>query len=579
MEYDDLIDAVVERCLATVGADIERWKELLDRLGDLPPTARVAVRSALLELASDDAAMDTCDRGALWGLVQDLVEKHQEYSESQWALPADEVGALAQVADGLAPDDPIAVVRRLFEEARPFLANMKRRDDYDAHRAAVQEARTNAIRGLVDSGGLVAVRDLADREGIQRGSVGMSLSQAYGERFLPEMLEDLQSRQPADSDLALDYIYQLYRDQGWPWLSGFVGGQVGALTSEMLGVLLAMVNEYPDAAEKADSLSPEVAAFYWKRFGTYGLYGRDEGAALSAVPRLLGVGRAVAALDVINIHSRRDMESSPQLAVLAAYSLEALAQSESDPDANALQPYVFEEIFKLLQEQAEAVGPDRVATLEWQFLTVLGFDPDVRILHQKMGTDPSFFLEVLTAIYPGNTIASSEPSTGERRRMGELAYRVLSSWSTCPGTDDEDQSLDRDSLKSWVEASVALATAVGISDVVRQHIGKVLVYAPVGDDDFIPSAEIRHLLEDLADKQIETGVYLGIVNTRGVTTRSPGDGGRQERDLVDKYREQANSCRERWPRTARVLRDVAQSYESDARRLDRDAEAFLRGDR
>lgn len=577
VEYNELIDALMERCLTAVGNDLERWNELLDRLGYLPPAGRAAVRSALLLLASEDPAMGSSDREALWNVVQDLVEKHQEYSESQWALPADEVGALAEVADALDPDDPIAVVRRLFVGASPFLANVDRRDDYEAHRGAVQEARASAIRDLTDTGGLAAVRDLAGRDGIQRGSVGMALSRAYGEDFLPDMVEDLRSRPSADCDLALDYIFQMYLDGGWRWLCEFIESQVGDLTSEMLGVLLAMVNEYPDAAEKAEDLGSEVADTFWRRFGTYGLYGHDVEVALAVVPRLLGVGRAAAALDVINIHSRRDNESSPQLAVQAADSLETLAQSDSDPDAGALQHYVFEEIFKLLQEQAEAVGPDRVATLEWQFLTVLGFDPDARILHQKMSTDPSFFLEVLTAIYPGNTRAEDVTPAEERRRVGELAYRVLASWSLCPGTAREDQSLDPDALREWLETSVALANAAGIGDVARQRIGKVLIYA-ASDDGIIPSAEIRDMLEELTDKQIETGVYLGIVNSRGVTTRSPGDGGQQERNLVDKYQDQSASCRERWPRTARVLRDVAQSYESDARRQDRNAEAFRRGD-
>ena len=62
------------------------------------------------------------------------------------------------------------------------------------------------------------------------------------------------------------------------------------------------------------------------------------------------------------------------------------------------------------------------------------------------------------------------------------------------------------------------------------------------------------------------------MNSRGVTTRGSYEGGKQEWELVSMYRTWSNDTRARWPRTSRILRDLAGSYERDARRQDISAE-------
>jgi hypothetical protein len=61
---------------------------------------------------------------------------------------------------------------------------------------------------------------------------------------------------------------------------------------------------------------------------------------------------------------------------------------------------------------------------------------------------------------------------------------------------------------------------------------------------------------------------LGIINRRGVTVRSPLDGGQQERELAERYRHDANELRFNWARTAAILDRIAESYEQYAKRED-----------
>ena len=60
---------------------------------------------------------------------------------------------------------------------------------------------------------------------------------------------------------------------------------------------------------------------------------------------------------------------------------------------------------------------------------------------------------------------------------------------------------------------------------------------------------------------------MGRINSRGVATRGVYDGGDQERALAARYAGWAQTVG-RWPRTSRLLRELAEDYERDARMED-----------
>jgi hypothetical protein len=68
-----------------------------------------------------------------------------------------------------------------------------------------------------------------------------------------------------------------------------------------------------------------------------------------------------------------------------------------------------------------------------------------------------------------------------------------------------------------------------------------------------------------------------IFNSLGVTSRGILDGGDQERDRSAIYREQAQRFADRWPKTAKLLRDAADSFDRSEREHDSDAERHRTG--
>ena len=140
-----------------------------------------------------------------------------------------------------------------------------------------------------------------------------------------------------------------------------------------------------------------------------------------------------------------------------------------------------------------------------------------------------------------------------------------------PGSTD-DGRIDVGVLREWVRRARAATTASGRGAVADGQIGQVLSGSPMGVDSAWPHIAVRDIIEEVASAELESGIEIGKYNSRGVVSRQIGEGGVQERQLAERYAGFASAVGDRWPRTAAMLRRMAERYRTDARREDQDAE-------
>ena len=99
-------------------------------------------------------------------------------------------------------------------------------------------------------------------------------------------------------------------------------------------------------------------------------------------------------------------------------------------------------------------------------------------------------------------------------------------------------------------------------------MGEIIAHAPPDEDGTWPFEPARRVLEQHDLKEMRRGFYFGAINNRGVTCRSPCDGGDQERELVAYYRNQAQKVQHDQPHVAELMESLARNYEHDALRED-----------
>ncbi len=264
---------------------------------------------------------------------------------------------------------------------------------------------------------------------------------------------------------------------------------------------------------------------------------------------------------------RKKLSNSAQL--VADVLDRAIRNSHTENIDWGSMAYEVGELLDLLEASNE-IGEAQMAQFEWYFLPLLRNYRIPKILHKALTNNPEFFAEVLKWPYRAKGEEPGEP-TEEKSIRARLGFNLLQSWIQPPGVN-EDGSVDPEKLRSWVSRARELAHANGRGDIADHHIGQVLAHYPNGTDGVWPHEALRDLIEDLGSETIEKGIIIGIYGSRGVINRSFFEGGAQEKAIAERYLNYARILSDTWPRTARLMKKIADEYESEARREDKKAE-------
>ncbi|MFC8011042.1 hypothetical protein [Streptomyces cinereoruber] len=561
--------AVVDLLLDELNAEPELYVDLIGKIDDLPPRHRAEVARRLTELA--DGLDDEDQRAVLHHALRDQISRHQEYSDTAWALPADELRPLQTACDALEPRNPVQRHAWLFQSHWITLGDVRRRENLAAYDAEILARRAAAVGETIASGGLAALVALASATKFAE-LVGIALAEQSDDHE-QELLSWLEEDASPTKEVATGYLRRRMWAQG-----NDLRDRLLSLTEvpQTQATILRLAPEPASAWSKLAELGPAVASHYWREFSYIGL-GSNFPQALDAARSLLGAGRPAAALDLILLYDREG--GSTEAAEIIATGLEDLIAAKlNDPEINQLGSR-FQALFELLARHHDHIGPQRILNLEWQLFPALGFDAEAPTLHKTLVEDPKAFADLVTWSFRPNTPAGedvTDPVEQENRRnIASRAYRVLHSLRTCPGLT-ADGNLDRVVLRTWVMAARAEMADRDRTSVGDVQIGQVLAFAPRDRDGLQVPEAVRDLLEEIRSSDLERGLSIGIYNKRGVTSRGLLDGGAQESELAQSFREQAERARA-WPRTRKLLKGIAESYEAEARREDQEAERRHQG--
>lgn len=307
---------------------------------------------------------------------------------------------------------------------------------------------------------------------------------------------------------------------------------------------------------------PTVAHEYWARVEPS--YGRLDNEEIDyAVAQLVAVGRPLAALDLAHIDWGR-VESKHIQAILSD-----LPGSEEKRHGSArVHAYSIQRAFKVLN-QRRALTQTEMAQLEWLYMDLFWLDEEgVPNLEREVEAKPELFWQAVTLVYRGEGLDYDQLPTEDQKSAATRAYRVLHKLARIPGHDDNGD-LCADELTDWVRKVQELCESNGRRCMGDQHIGQLLSKAPTGKDGAWPCEPVREALEAVLNEDIETGFQIGRQNSRGAQIR--GDGGAQERALAAQYEGWAKCCEYSYPRVAKALRGLVDTYKSEGQWWDQRA--------
>ena len=553
---------LVDRALEWSKADRTALPWLVEALTRVGPDEA----NRLIEFLEEEASRDDFDedlRLTLFEQVRETAAKHERFQDADWAMPAERRARLHNLAELLRPADDLRQFAYLFGW-HPDLSDADR-NDYERYRTALEAKRREALDVLFarpdawEQLGAVTARAEAPAQ------VGWALSTYEPIDALDTMLEWLGSETSALQEAAATWVRRHLAVDGPADLRRAL--ERGDMRSIALQRFLLNV---PTASRYWEVLCeyPDAEALFWSE-APFEVVPHED--LTSAIELLLQRARAWSAIAIASHgifnppgDQKKHLPSAPLiLSVLHA----AITQN---PGRASMSQMTGHDVGTLLDYLADAhVAVADLASLEFAYFRLLEHNREPRALNRALASDPALFVSLVQRTFRGANEPRRQGKSADP--LSEHAWWVLRGWHGFPGRQ-EDGTLDEVAMQEWVRQARLHLSDLDRADIGDELIGQTFAHAPVDAAGIWPPVPVRDLIESIGSRNLENGVITGRLNSRGVTWRGVYDGGSQERTLAEQYKQWSRGVQVQWPRTARILRAIAESYERDAAREDERAQ-------
>jgi excisionase family DNA binding protein len=565
-EWIEFIGHLVRLALGLAGDDPERWAELAEHLAPLPPAERDRLTDAL-DAFGHPESLTPDQRMLLWERLHKEISKHRKFASAEWSMDEGPLARLQEIANRLEPRGNVERFGYLFDW-RPDLPGIDPYD-HDTYDRELLKLQTGAVTETLEQGSTEALKTLAERAPVPR-HLGWIVGAVARDELTPELLPWLESPNQELRDVVSTWAARKLQDEGVAWLRAALGRPEMTTTERRTALAL----HAPATREVWDALAEidvDLNNAYWAGMTPWRVARED---TERAARELLGHNRPWAAIDLLASEAHRRDDEHPTALAPSLVQDVLDAAMDADPTGADTQSLGYE--IGLLLDYLEGQGCPSEALVRWEFVffRLLNDHRTPRALFDALSSDPSLFVDLVQRVYRGK----NEPRRQLEEHEEALAHHaswILLHWRDLPGRR-EDGTVAGEHLRRWVQdARLALAES-DRADIGDEQIGQILAMSPPGTDGIWPAEPVRDILETIGSTSMETGIHVGRVNARGVTSRGVFEGGERERTLAAQYRVWAKQTASRWRRTSRVLRGLAESYEQDAAR--EDERAAIRAD-
>lgn len=560
--YTNTIE-IINRLLSHVGSNGHRWVNILDNFSSLPTDER----NRIIEQLSSDVDKISVGRYDLGNKLREIISRHRSYPDSDWSLPEEELQNLDGIYLSLEPEDSIDRLNWLFDGWPNLLEGVKIEDRHDNDEHFIQ-LRIGALNEIKDEHGFEGLIELAER--IESPHyIGSALAEddinPAEEEKLYSLLED---EDETKMIFVKEYIIRKAFDDE-EWIKNLVQKAQTENWSDTMTV--NCFTAFPSRMfvwDLLNSFDGNIQESYWKKCGFRGITGLAED-KIYYLKQMVQVKRYYRALDIASLY----VEEIPSELIAKILEKAAIEKSEGEFHIDQYRiERLFEELYKSDYPENE------IAKLEWYYLSFLAGvgreRQSPKLLHNELSSNPEFFVDIMKNIYKRKDDKKDE----DKEKLPEellkqratLSLKLLRSWKKTPGTTDNNE-IGYDALNSWIKRARELCKESDRIEVCDIQIGKLLAHAEP-ENDIWPPESVSNIIESVESEDLNQGFKIGTKNKRGSYTKAMDEGGEQEVSLAEKFRNYADNLNTRFPKTASLLVDIAESYENQAKREDEEAE-------
>jgi hypothetical protein len=551
-DYARATDIIAKQLISSTGGHIARWCSLIVSVRRMNIINKNTIICSLETL--DPQQFSPEEQLQIYDCVYDEILSYRKHTNTWWSISPESIMQLEGILVKFEPNDPIYQYRYLFS----YRVRSSGNQHLSIHNEMLEDLRTKALQEILDKYGWDGIIELS-RKAKNPHFIGYTLAEA---QLLPIDLnqflqENLWSSEQWRNELARSYVYFNASSHEY-WTRQCIKTYSHQWSVIEYGEFLLRIPFNNYLLKCLDVAMPETQQFFWESVQRIDFLEVD--CASQVLEKILEFRRPCFAIENLPLDLDRlaHLFSPEQIAKVLEVSIRDGNDFSYDNDS-----FLFRSAELMNYLEKTDLSRDCYLNLELAYFPVHKHQRHSKSLFDSLSGNPGFFIEALQCIFPSSNKSIVE-NTDRSHALAELAWHLLEEWKQLPGVL-KNGSLDKDFLRSWILQARKLAAECNLSEIADEYIGHSLSFAPSDLDGIWPHEDVRNLIEELASPMIEEGCFIQILNNRGVVSRSISEGGIQERELKETYESYFKRLRNRYPRTAAILKKVADGYDQDAR--------------
>lgn len=546
----------VKMCIDSAGTDAKRWTKIVRLL----PSLDLKTQNKILDkLIFDSESMCDEEKIKIKNAIRCEIHNNRYFDEAKWSMPEEVLRKYESTMNKITLTDNIYEYIYLFLPPYEFPllhpTPISREDSKGLHGKnsilREEEIKTKFKEFKEKEYSIERLIDLVEKEGC--GMMGQVIAQFYCEGLFDENIFELLIGRE-DGKYAYDYVSTLYF-RGSVDLS-IVIKKTKSLSDnkKLLADLISLEvieKDYTNALITNEN--EEIKKIYWSNNAWVKISEKaDHNVIIWALDNCKKYGSFNSYLELL--YNVRKKISPDELcnSIFAIYEL-----NNSVPDY--MIEYCLSEILKELHEafKADAEKCMKLASIEWLCRNVLKWE-EMKCTQKIMKESPVFYAQLVRIIFKTD---GSEQNNMEKAKLAEKIYSGFDKARFCPA--EKDGKVIFENLKNWVDKFKEMLIEQNQESLFGYLIGRLLPYAPVGEDGFSPCESVRKIIEEYYSDSLKNSYVVTETNKRGAHWV---DEGKSELDLHHRYKKNAEGLQEQYPRTAEIYFELSDWYKCEAKR-------------
>lgn len=497
--------------------------------------------------------------------LREKINWHLQYQKSNWALSKEELVPFKKLLSEIESDDILIKNKYLFEN---FLIKAPDYKDYDndflKKNKETREIRAKIIKQIIDEKGLDAVWPFAETVKYKEG-VANALFDLYGTDIRGEIYKKY-----CNGDLSKTFVNRyfssVYSGQGESAYMSMIE-ELNSISQKHISIILSAPGYQQTLADFACTLNKDVEKEYWEDVN---ILSCPEGKYGNIIWKLCSVKRYTDILHIIRIKNDENTIS-------VDIKIRVLYEMVTNGAWDILRSHMYEisDILKTISLPKDNTPKSLLLQMEFLIYDNLRHYMNAHEIHliQEINKEPSLLMKIYALVFKADDGFEEECSQDNTQvklklTMANLAYRFIHNYHEVPCSDFSGE-VDENALSEYFEELKRLAKQYHRTNIFPIIIGQILGNFRETED--YPSEMFCRFVEHFNDDRIDSEIRCALFNRRGMTTRSPFEGGTIERHHIQTFTKYRDKARYHSPRLTRIFEKLIKEYQQMAEKEDNEA--------